>query len=1171
MQKNANVCSLFKRKRYKFILLKMKLIAILFLAGTMAVSATSYSQVTKIDLSFSDSTSPADILGSIEKTSGFIFIHDASIVNMNAKKIISANAEKIEVVLDKLFQGTNVAWLIDERQVFLYKKDDLKTLEMLVPKTSIGIQQPKTREVTGTVTDSKGQPVIGASVVVKGTTVGKNTDINGKFQISVPADAKTLVISFIGMTQQEVDITGKTNIPVLMADETIGLDEVVIIGYGVQKRESVVGAITNTTEKDLRKRGGVANLASALSGQLPGVTIQERTGEPGKEDPSIVIRGMSTWNSATPLVLVDGIERRMNDINVNEIQSISVLKDASATAVFGVRGANGVILVTTKRGELGETKLSVSFSNTMKAISKITGLMESFGARSYKNAAVEHELVTNEGSWSYYTPYETLLRFKLPQTEQYKWLYPNINWKDVIIKPFATDQNVNINLRGGTEFTKYFASIAYLHQGDLMKSGHNDKGYDPGFSFNRLNFRGNVDFQLTPTTTLSSDLSGYVAQKKDPNIYNNYWVFKALYNLPPDCFIDQYPDGYYGKNPYDLSAGHPLVQLNEGGILRTNNLFIGTSSRLEQKLDFITKGLSAGATLSFDNTFVSSGPNINDLGNQGQAIYKYINPSILTAKTHADSLAAVVYIPSATGAGLTQGYDLLMRPWTVLNESVTTGKTSRSLYYKISLNWARSFSKNDLTALLLFSRNRDATGATFPSFREDWVSRATYAYDGKYFAEVNGAYNGSEKFGPGYRFGFFPSLAAGWMLSKEPFMMKYEWISKLKLRGSIGKIGSDAGISRWGYISSWTTGGQAYYGNLNGVVSPLSALASPYTNFSEGTIANPEINWETAIKKDIGLELAIFKDKFTLEADYFTDNRENIFMPASRRNVPVYFGASAVPINLGKTVTRGYELDMMYKNKFGNGLGYYIRSYLTHSKDRVLVAEDPQLQLAYLKTIGFQIGQTKIHQIASTANTWNDVYAQTTLSTSSYKLPGDYEIIDFNGDGIINYFDNMAYGYPDSRPMNTYSTFLGLDYKGFNFMIQFYGITNITQEFYLMQPEAAFRTGVNVLYADYWTPENTDANWRAPRLLTGGYVSGGNFPKFDGSYLRLKTMEIGYQVPEDITNRLGLSSLRFYINGNNLIFWSKKPDDIEYGVFGDYNPNTYPTLRQINMGVDVIF
>ncbi len=1046
-------------------------------------------------------------------------------------------------------------------------------------KSEEGIQQPLKKEIKGKVTDAKGAPMTGATVVVKGTTVGTVTDPDGNFSLSVPSEIKSLLISFIGYESKVIQIGSQSTYSVRLEESIVGMSDVVVIGYGVQKKASVVAAISTTTNKELKARGAVTNLATAMAGQLPGVAIMERSGEPGKEDPVILIRGLSTWNGGSPLVLVDGIERRMNDVNVNEVQSVSVLKDASATAVFGVKGANGVILITTKRGELGKAKLSISFSNTIKAPSKLTGPMESFSARSWKNVAIEHEVATREDAWGYYTPQSTLLRYKKPQTEEYRYLYPNENWQDLMLKKFATDQNININVTGGTKDTKYFASVSYLHQGDILNSKGNDRGYNPEFSYNRLNFRGNLDFQLTPTTTLSSSLNGYLAQKKETMIYSNVWILHGIFRTPPDAFISQYPDGSFGRNPKDIdgSMWNPLVDLNYAGLKRSNTLFIGNDFKLDQKLDFITKGLSASGTLSFDNTFQSSGPNIRDGYDQGQVIYKYIDPSILDAKNKADSTAAVVYIPSAGGSGstsITQGYDYLIKPWTIANEAVSNGGLLRALYYRLSLNYARSFEKHDVSALFLFSRRKVSMGGDFPSFQEDWVGRVTYAYNDKYFVEANGAYNGSEKFGPGYRFGFFPSIGAGWLLSKESFL-EYDWLDKLKIRVNIGKVGNDGGIPRWGYAPSYTTGngGNATFGNANGDITTASML-SPYTTYAEGIIANPIINWETAVKKNIGLELSIFQSKFTLDADYFQDNRRNIFMAADKRNVPIYFGAPAVPINLGETETKGFELDVVYRNRLANGLGYYIRSYVTRAKDIVIKAEDPELQPDYMKSVGFQIGQTKTQQVASVGNTWNDVYAQTGLSNNIYKLPGDYDIKDYNGDGLIDNFDNMAYGFPDSRPMNTYSTFFGLDFKNFTFMIQFYGVTNVTQAFYLNSPQARLRTEVSPLYNDYWTPEHTDAAFRSPRFLTNSYSplgELGGYKQFDGSYLRLKTLEITYQIPEKVVKRIGASGVKLSVSGNNLYTWSEVPLDSEFGNYSWNNINAYPMLKQINFGIDVQF
>jgi len=530
----------------------------------------------------------------------------------------------------------------------------------------------------------------------------------------------------------------------------------------------------------------------------------------------------------------------------------------------------------------------------------------------------------------------------------------------------------------------------------------------------------------------------------------------------------------------------------------------------------------------------------------------------------------------SVGAAAVNEYDWVLRPWTVASASVSTGSLRRTLNYQASLNYARTFGKHDVSALGLFMRRRDATGATFPNYREDWVSRFTYGYDNKYFAEVNGAYNGSEKFGPGYRFGFFPSLALGWVLSNERFM-DYDWLYKLKVRGSIGKVGSDSGIPRWGYIGSWTAGGSnkynmtyanALFGNTNGVINPKSAMNSPYTFYWEGTIPNPSINWETAIKKNLGIELGLFENMISFEADFFKENRKDIFMDASVRNIPYYFGAPAVPINYGQTETNGFELDLTYRKTLSNGLNYWVRQTMTRAKDLVTKAEDPPLQYDYLKTVGYQISQTKSQiRDGSIANSWDDVFAQTSLETNTYKLPGDWGILDFNGDGVINSFDSAPYGYPSNRPANTYSTYLGLGFKGLSFMIQFYGVTNITQSVDLSTPAATRKTRVNEYLMDYWTTENRDGVFMAPRMATG--ATWGEYTRFDGSFLRLKTLEVAYNLPRKLTESMRLNSMRVFVNGNNLIYWSDLPTDLESGSWDVYN--SYPTYRVVNIGMDVQF
>ena len=828
--------------------------------------------------------------------------------------------------------------------------------------------------------------------MIKGTTIGAITDLDGQFSLSVPVDAKLIGFSFTGMKAQEFTLAGKSKFDVTMTEETIGIDEVVVVGYGVQKKASVVASIATTTEKELKQRGGVYNLAQAISGQMAGVTVQEMSGEPGRNDPSILIRGMSTWNGSQPLILVDGIERRMTDIDINEVDNVSVLKDASATAVYGTKGANGVILITTKRGLVGKAKLSMTASTGWEGLSKVNPIMDAYEAQGWRNAAVEHEVSANESSWAYMQPEAERLKYKSPQVSPYTYLYPNVAWQKVMLKDWAKNSRVNMNLNGGTDFAQYFASIGYTHEGDIFNSSYNTaKQYNPGYSYDRFNFRGNVDFKLTKTTTLSANISGYTGTRRSPaSIFGGpatQYIIRGVYELAPDAFPAQYPDGTYGKDPTDPGTNNPYALLQEGGVTVANRRQIASDFKLVQKLDFVTKGLSFSANLSYDNYIVSTGPSVNDAGNNGQAKYSYINPNILNAKTRQDTLNAYWYYISANVTGYND-FDWYMKPWSTGAESVTSGSLERALVYQAGFDYARSFGKHDVTALALVKRRQNATGGSFPSYREDWVGRVTYNYNAKYMAEFNGAYNGSELFAQKYRFGFFPSMALGWNMNNENFMKQYTWIDKFKIRGSIGEVGNDAFGVRWPYIGSWTTGSAAQVYAVDPITGSPSMVNSPYASYREGNIPNFNIHWETAVKRNIGAEISVFNRLLTLDVDLFKETRKDIYIAPGSRSIPATFGAPPVGDNLGATQTQGYELELGL-NKNYRTWGYWAKFIVSRATDKITKYEDPQLLPAYQKKVDYQINQNKSQLQTSYMNNWDDVYASAPgTSNMNWRLPG---------------------------------------------------------------------------------------------------------------------------------------------------------------------------------------
>lgn len=1185
---NFNHYNFMKKNRVKRIrflnyfkrgLLIMKLTILLLFTGMMTVSASVYSQMTKLTLDLED-VSYIEAFDKIESNSKFVFIYKNEVLDPDQKVNIKAEGVTVDVILDDLFKNSGIDYKILRKQIILIPErsilsSEINVLEAVTPEL---ILPPKL--LTGEVSDVNGAPVAGAAVTLKGTTIGTLTDLNGRFTLQVPDDAEILSVSFVGYDTQEITIGEQTSFKVVLKEAILGLEEVVIVGYGQQKKETMVGAVSNVTSKELTKAGRVANLAQALTGQLAGVTTILSTGEPGNDDPTILIRGKSTWNEAQPLILVDGIERKMNDVDVNEVESISILKDASATAVFGVKGAEGVILVTTKRGKLGKPQLSMEGNFGVKLLSRTPEKLDSFEGLKYRNYCIENELPVTEGGWIDYIPYSRLVRYKKPQAPGDEYIFPNVDWPKEVLNDFATTKQMNINISGGTNFAKYFGSLSYLSEGDLLKTGvDTGKDYKTKWGYNRLNYRTNIDFNLTPSTILSANLSGYVGTK-----FESYTVYTgeghamtAFYGISPSTMPVRHADGTWGYNISFANEGNPMALLNSRGLERIVRSQVNTDFKLTQKLDFITEGLSVQGSLSYDNLFFTSG-GIFEVSN---TVSKHISPDIL------DYLPGGVYNEAAIAAlpaeirdqyvtySPDQGenyLDFFTQPVSYLAEGLRTAdywndnnyleQVERRIFYQFQLNYEKQFDKHNVTALALMNREQYARGSMFPRYREDWVGRITYNYDGRYLFESNAAYNGSEKFSSKYRFGFFPSVAVGWVASNEDFL-KRDWLNNLKFRYSVGKVGNDNfNAPRWAYETIW---------RIDAATTPFGYPArqySPYKQTVESVIGNPDLHWESALKHNLGIELAVLKNMFSLNAEFFKDIRKDIFMSATQRNIPVYFGALPVAANLGETETKGFELEFKFQNTSQRGLNYWFNWAFTRAVDKVIYMEDPELLPSYQKNAGFQIDQTTALIHDSFLTNWDDVYASTYLaSNNSYKLPGDYNLIDFNGDGQIDTYDSAPYGYP-LRPQNTYNIAFGLNYKGFSANVQFYGVYNITREVYLLPWSDASNQLVYAMQGeDYFTPENPDASFKAGRYFTSNQSYNGNYYMFDGSYLRLKTAEISYNIAGPWLKNIGLSSARIYLNGNNLLFWSDMPDDRESNT----QRVLYPVYRRINLGMNIIF
>lgn len=1008
--------------------------------------------------------------------------------------------------------------------------------------------------VRGTVFDSNGETVIGASVVLKGNnSIGTISDIDGNFVLTVPNENSTLIVSFVGMKSQEVKATSKGMIKVTLEDDSQQLEEVVVVGFGQQKKASVVGAIAQTNAKALERTGGVSSLGQALTGNLPGVVTMTTTGQPGDEDPKITIRGVTSWNSSDPLVLVDGVERPMNSVDINSVASISVLKDASATAVFGVRGANGVILITTKRGEEGKAVININASTTLKTYSKIPDMMDAYDALSLRNQVIESELAYHPDSWSYYLTQDRLNKYRYPANLAEAERYPNIDWADYLLKNVATSYNANIDISGGTKFVKYFASVDYTHEGDIYKKVANTKGYDPGFGYDRINVRSNLDFNLTKTTKFHVNLSGSHAVKKATQGQYENLVWSAFYGIAPDSFMPVYSDGtfgYYQPNPTQ-AATNSYENLSVNGIGYTTDDRLNTDFTLEQDLGFLLKGLNIQAKLAFDNAFREIGRGVDDTTDWESEAHKWIDPE--SGQEYTDITPDALY-----------KFDFHNNnAWKTGAGSVQNNATYRRLNYSAQLNYSNKFGQHTVGAMGNFSREQYATGSEQPHYRENWVFRVTYDFANRYMFEYNGAYNGSEIFAKENRFAFFNSGAIGWMVSEEPLVKKLnlKWLDMLKLRASYGEIGDDNINGRWLYMDTWANGG-AYRQSLTGV----DPAKSPYSWWQQTQLGNKNLQWEVATKLDIAADFAILGGLISGSFDYFKEKRSNILITGGNRAVPGYFGASAPVANLGKVDSEGFELDLRWNKQLNRDWRLWGNTSLTHAVSKVKEADDPQLKPEYQKKANKAIDQTYTYLDHGYYNSWDELYGSTAHDEyDDGRKPGNYIILDYDADGIISVNDNIPYGYT-GIPQNTMNLQVGCDYKGWSFFVQFYGVNNVNRSVGLTSlggtRNTAFYEGT------YWSPDNQNADVPLPRWLnqTSKYTDGTRF-MFDGSYVRLKYAELSYTFSkEKWLKASGLSSLKLFVNGNNLFLWTDMPDDRESNTGGW---SAYPTQRRFNLGFKI--
>jgi len=992
--------------------------------------------------------------------------------------------------------------------------------------------------ISGRVQDANTKDgLIGVNVIIQGTSTGTVTNIDGNFQLKVPEKGAVLVISYIGYISQNISINNMKTVKVLLHEDSQKLEEVVIVGYGVQKKESVLGAISTVSTKDLLKSPSF-NIGQALTGKIPGLITSQSQGQPGYDDVQLFIRGRASFASNNaPLMLVDGVERSFSQISPDDIEQISVLKDASATAVYGVRGANGVILVTTKRGS--NTKPQVSFTANLSTQSptRTPQFLDS-----YNSVLLLNEALTNDGLAPQYSA-QDLDNYKKSVngtlTGNLKYQYPNVDWYSEALNKTAPSQQYSVNVSGGTTRMKYFTSLSYLNQDGLYKNTNSyDYGNSSNANFKRYSFRANLDFALTKQFNLAVNIGTRFEERHGPHVLENSdfnEVFYELNRTPGWVFPVKWPNGLYGGSAF--AKNNIVGRLQSGGFHDMVSNINETSFIATHQLDFITRGLSVKAMLSmdyfsdYDRRFA-----------QGFATYEY------NTALGGDFMDINSYNKFNEDSPLVN--------WA--NNQTTSMKT----YMEFALNYNRNFGKNEVTGLFLYNQNDYRYQADIPKRYQGIVGRATYNYDRRYFTELNFGYNGSENFAKGRRFALFPSLSLGWMLSNESFMKNQDLVELLKLRATYGEVGNDNyNGSRFLYESSWIQGGGYTFGSTNN-----------QPGIYEGTYPNSLVTWERAKKYNVALEAGLKKQLLTMNLDIFFESRNDIL--TSYGTLASWLAVDMAAANLGKATNKGFELELKHRNNIGK-VNYYVNLAFSRAVNQIQYKDEPVGMPASQKRENHAINQY-YGLVADGFFTSQQQIDQSPKQTFGPVKVGDLKYIDVNKDGFIDSRDVTFIGYSDI-PQNSYSLTLGADYKGFSFSCMFQGVSEISR-YYDAETMYAFVNGgkVRSQHLGRWNPnESVDYNLKNATYPLLHYGSTGDnnqrlnsFFLQDGSFIRLKNVEIAYTLPTAISKNLLCQEIHVFANGNNLITWDKLNNLIDPESNGS---NKYPIMSVYNVGINVKF
>jgi TonB-linked SusC/RagA family outer membrane protein len=1024
-----------------------------------------------------------------------------------------------------------------------HKKLILSSLLILFP---VLLSAQNRFDVRGKVLDMSGQPLVGVNITVKGANTGTITDIDGNFSLKDRADGETLTVSYIGFVVQEIKIKGQQALRITLEENTQNLSELQVIGYGQKKKVTMTGAVVSINTAELLKSPS-PNVGNILAGNLSGVSSVQYSGQPGADNPELFVRGIGSLTTAnsSPLILVDGVERSFFNLDPNEIESVSVLKDASATAVFGVRGANGVILVTTRRGDEGTAKVSVTTSFGYQTPTRMVEF-----ANAYEWVTYYEEGLKNDGRAPVFSE-EAKEAFR---TGSNPLIYPDVDWMDLLFKKNAPQSQTNINISGGTKRVRYFTSLGSLFQDGLFENY--DTRYNGNFFYKRYNYRTNLDIDFTSTTTMKINLGGRLENRNQPQVDDQSQLFRYLYWATPIVGAG-IVDGKWitNNNLYVPITGNDGLSSYYGkGFTNTTRNDLNIDVELKQKLDFITRGLAIKVKGAYNSIY-------NHAKNRSSSIENYkpwYKKDITWISGYPDSEKNdIVFVKTGDEGVLSY------------SESFSKG---RNWYAEASMDYARTFGDHNFTALVLYNQSRTYYPASYteiPTGYVGLVGRVTYDYKTRYMLDVNMGYNGSENFpnDPKLRFGLFPSISAGWIISEESFMKDQQLISFLKLRASYGVVGNDKANDSYRFLylpDSFVTGALGYNFGVN-VTTRLPGIA-------EGKIGNPLITWETSYKQNYGVDMSFIKNKLAVNVDVFFEHREGIL--ATKKRDPGFLAMNLPVLNLGVVDNRGTELTLKWRDKIGK-LDYFVNMNMSYTKN-VIVYQDEVLspyeyQWATGKPVGQKFGKKFIgfYYEGMTDNGKPLAQHPGTL------MPGDAVYRDLSGDGLIDANDDAAMGYPNYPALNGGLT-LGVNYKGFSFSMLWVGATMtsrlLEETFRVPLGATQNRSLMKSQFDNRWTPE-TAATATLPRASFASIANNYDFSSDlwlkDASYLRLKTIEVSKTLQIPFLKQMGISQFRVFGNAYNVLtFDYLKIADPETQTS---SRPTYPTMRIMNIGLNVSF